>query len=96
MPDSSISIRQTQRALRHAASELQQLDGRLAALARSIVPEAGKRLPAALRGGAESVSSDLLRDAIETLEALAGASEDDVARRRLEIDAAAEQVAAFG
>jgi hypothetical protein len=96
MPDSSISIRRAQKALRQAASELQELDGRLAALARSIVPQAGRLLPAALRGGAECVSSELLRDAIETLEALAGASEDDVARRRFEIDAAAEQVAAFG
>ncbi len=96
MTDSSTSIRRAQRALRQAASELQELDGRLATLARSIVPSSGRLLPAALREGAECVSSDLLRDAIETLETLAGASEGDVARRSFEIDAAAEQVAAFG
>ena len=92
----SISMSRAQQALREVANELHELDGRLAALTRSIVPRAGRLLPAALQGGAECVRSDLLRDAIETLEALAGASEDDIARRRLEIDAAAEQVAAFG
>ncbi len=96
MPETSISIRRAQKAFLDTADELQELDGRLAAVAESIVPLAGQRLPSDLRGGARVVRDDLLRDAIETLRALAAASEEDLARRRLEIDAATEKIAAFG
>ncbi len=96
MPETSISIRRAQRAFLDTASELQELDGRLAALAESIVPQAGRLLPNELRGGAQIVRSDLLRDAIETLRALGGANEEEVARRRLEVEAATESIAAFG
>ncbi len=96
MPETSISIRRAQKAFLDTADELQEVDSRLAALALSIVPQAGKRLPHDLRGGARIVRDDLLRDAIETLRALGGASEEDLVRRRLEIDAATEKIAAFG
>ncbi len=96
MAETSISIRRAQRALLDAASELQDLDGRLAVLANRIVPRAGELLAAELRGGAQCVRNDLLHDAIETLRALGEASEEDVARRRRQVEMAAEQVAAFG
>ena len=56
----------------------------------------GQVLAGELRGGAQAVRSDLLRDAIETLRALAGAEEEDVMRRRLEVEAATSSIAAFG
>ena len=96
MPETSISIRRAQKAFLQTATELQELDSRLAALAKSIVPQAGKQLPKELRGGAQCVRYDLLHDAIETLRVLGGASEEDVMRRRHEIDAATSSVAAFG
>ncbi len=96
MPETSISIRRAQKALLETADELQELDSRLAAVANSIVPQAGKRLPNDLRGGAQCVRNDLLRDAIATLRALGGASEQDVVRRGLEVDVATGAIAAFG
>ncbi len=96
MSETSISVRRAQKALLQTASELQELDGRLAALAKSIVPQAGKLLPKELRGGAQCVRSDLLHDAIETLKALGAASEEDVVRRRHEVEAATASITAFG
>lgn len=96
MPETSISIRRAQKAFLQTASELQEIEGKLAVLAQSIVPQAGKLLPKELRGGAQTVRNDLLHDAIETLRALGGASEEDVMRRRHEVDAATQSIAAFG
>lgn len=96
MAETSISIRRAQRAFLDTASELQDLDGRLAVLAESIEAQAGKLLPGELRGAAECVRSDLLRDAIDTLRALGGAREEDVIRRRHEVGAATQSIAAFG
>ncbi len=96
MPETSISVRRAQKAFLKTASELQEIEGRLAILAKSIVPQAGKLLPRELRGGAQCVRNDLLHDAIETLRALGGASEEDVMRRRHEVDAATQSIAAFG
>ena len=96
MPETSISVRRAQEAFLKTASELQEIEGRLATLAQSIVPQAGKLLPKELRGGAQCVRNDLLQDAIETLKALGGASEEDVMRRRHELDAATSSITAFG
>ncbi len=96
MPENSISIRRAQKAFLETASELQDIEGRLATLAKSIVPQNGKLLPRELSGGAQCVRNDLLHDAIETLRALAGASEEDVMRRRHEVDAATQSITAFG
>ena len=96
MPETPTSIRRAQRAFLQTASELQEIESRLAALAQSIVPQAGELLPKELRGGAQTVRNDLLHDAIETLRALGGASEEDVMRRRHEVDAATQSIAAFG
>ncbi len=96
MSETSISIRRAQRRFLETAAELKELDGRLAVLAKSIVPQTGRVLPGELRGGAQIVRTDLLRDAIETLQALGGASEEGVRRRRLEAEAATASIAAFG
>ena len=55
MPETSISIRRAQKAFLQTASELQEIEGRLAVLARSIVPRNGKLLPRELSGGAQRV-----------------------------------------
>ena len=96
MAKTSTSIRRAQKAFLDTARELQELDGRLATVAESIVPRTGELLPSELRGGAQCVRSDLLRDAIETLRALGGAREEDVVRRRHKVDAATGSIAAFG
>ncbi len=96
MAETSISIRRAQRGFLETAAELEELDGRLAVLAESIMPRNGSVLPGELRGGAQIVRTDLLRDAIETLQALAGASEEDVMRRRLDVESATSSIAAFG
>ncbi len=96
MPETSISIRRAQKAFLQTASELQTIESRLADLAKAIVPQAGKLLPKELRGGAQCVRNDLLHDAIETLRVLGGASEEDLMKRRHEVDAASQSIAAFG
>ncbi len=96
MPETSISVRRAQKAFLQTASELQEIEGRLAVLAQSIGPRSGKLLPKELSVGAQCVRNDLLHDAIETLRALGGASEEDVTRRRHEVDAATASIAAFG
>ncbi len=97
MAETSISIRRAQRGFLETAAELQELDGRLAALAESIMTTgSGSVLPGELRGGAQIVRTDLLRDAIQTLQALGGANEEDVMRRRLDVEAATSSIAAFG
>ncbi|MCP3961765.1 MAG: hypothetical protein GY719_28315 [bacterium] len=94
--DTVISARRAQRALLQTADELRRIDRRLAEVAGAIAPQPGRALPGELRGGAQCVRTDLLRDAIDTLSTLGRANEQDVARRRFEIDAAAGRVAAFG
>ena len=96
MPETSMTARRAQSALLETADELRQIDRRLADLAGAIVPQPGRVLPEELRGGAQCVRTDLLRDAIETLNALGHATEREVTRRRLEVDAAVERIAAFG
>lgn len=96
MPETSISIRRAQKAFLQTASELQDIEDRLATLAKSIAPQAGKYLPKELRGGAQCVRNDLLHDAIETLRTLGAASEEEVMRRRHEVDAATQSITAFG
>ena len=96
MPATSINVRRFQKALLQAARELDQLDGRLATLADTVQPEFGRALPGELRGGVHCVRTDLLRDAIETLETLARATEEGVTERRLEIGVAIERIATFG
>lgn len=96
MTSQKTNVPAAQSALRQIASELQDLDCRLVALAESIEPTLGRSLPGELRDGIRCVRTDLLHDAIETLRALGDASESRVVSRRLEIDAAAKLVAAFG
>ncbi len=91
-----ISARRAQRALLQTADELRRIDRRLAEVASAIASQPGRALPGELRSGAQCVRTDLLRDAIDTLSALGHASEQDVARRHLEVDDAAGRVAAFG
>ncbi|MEM7356886.1 MAG: hypothetical protein AAF657_39095 [Acidobacteriota bacterium] len=95
-PVQPLSVAAAQRALRQTADELRTIDARLAAIAGAIETRLGSSLPGELRDGTECVRTDLLHDAIESLKALANASESRVVSRRLRIDAAAELVAAFG
>ncbi len=99
MPDCSDSTRPTvataQKALADVASELQQLDERLATVAqviRTLNPSAV--LPGELLAGVETVRSDLLRDAVSTLSALAVLTENAAIERRGEVAAAAEHIIA--
>lgn len=96
MPAKSLSVPAAQKALLEAADELRRIDAHLAAVAGSIETRLGRSLPGELRDGTECVRIDLLHDAIETLKALGRATESRVVSRRLEVDGAAELVAAFG
>jgi len=63
-------------ALRDAAAELRQLDGRLAGIGRELPqPDAEFDVLAELRGAVDVVRTDLLADAIDTLASAAAASE---------------------
>ena len=98
MPDCSDSTRlatTAQRALVEIVSELQQLEKRLETLAQAIAPDPAAVLPAELRAGVECARSELLRDAITTLSALAVLTEDAF-ERRVEVAAAVERIAVFG
>ncbi|MEM7583353.1 MAG: hypothetical protein AAF560_08240 [Acidobacteriota bacterium] len=95
MPDYS-TLAGVQLSLLQAVNELRAIDRRLAELADSIAPGLGHRLPDELESGTQCVRSDLLSDAIETLEALGQATEESVIRRRRSIDDAAGLIVAFG
>ncbi len=96
MPNHRISIPDAQSSLLQTARELRAIDRRLAELAESIPQRLGHRLPDELRDGAQCVRTDLLSDAIDTLEALGNASEESLSQRRHEIATSADLVAAFG
>ena len=96
MPEDAISLRRAQETFLETAAELQAIDHRLAAVADAITPRLGQILPSELEAGARCLRSDLLRDAIETLETLGRATEDSVRKRRSEVDAATGMIAAFG
>lgn len=100
MPDFADSNRlpvpAAQEALGMIASDLERLDERLRILAETIAPEPAAVLPADLRAGVEAVREALLRDAISTLSALALLTEEAALKRRPEVLASADLIAAFG
>ena len=96
MPATSITARSFQQTLLQLAGELADLDGRLGSLADSIQPELGRALPGELRGGTHCVRTDLLRDAIDSLESLGHATEESVLEKRHAVTSAIERIAAFG
>ncbi len=96
MTVTSITAPRFQQNILQIGRELADLDGRLARLADSIQPEVGKALPGELRGGAHCVRTDLLRDAIDTLETLGHATEESVLEKRHAVTSAIERIAAFG
>ena len=74
-PNSTLTFPQAQQAVRHIASDLRDLDHRLARVADAIEPHPIQLLPAALRGMLHIVRTDLLHEAIATLGTLATQSE---------------------
>lgn len=72
-----------QRRLVEIITELRSLDGRLGAIRQSVRPTA-HLLYVELPGVVEAVQTDLLKDAIETLEALATTTEEAIVERSLE------------
>lgn len=96
MPATSMTARSFQQTLLLLAHELAELDGRLGTLADSIQPEIGRALPGELRGTTHCVRTDLLRDAIDTLESLGHATEESVLEKRHAVSSAIERIAAFG
>ena len=99
MPDCAKStpplpIPKAQEALAAIAADLRQLDERLLALVRGIALDPGAVLPADLRAGAETVRTDLLSDAIATLEGLAQLTEELALERQVQVLDAVERLAA--
>ena len=82
MLETAHNLRHAQSTLLQIADELRRLDGRLAAVVDSIEPGRGNQLSDELRGGAQCIRTDLLSDAIDTLCALGGATEESAVRRR--------------
>ncbi len=85
-----------QKSLLRIADEIARLDRRLGSLADTLEPGCAGSLTAVLAEGAHCVRSDLLSDAVATLTRLGEATEEDVRRRRLEVETAAGRIAAFG
>ncbi len=89
MPDCAYSIppaiAESQKTLLAIATELRDLDQRLGVLTTLICPQPGRLLPDELRGVVQCVRTDLLKDAIETLEALGRKTEEDALRETIAI-----------
>lgn len=87
MSDQEKCIRETQAEIARAAEIVALAAMRLDHLSSNcfIPAQAAGYLPGELRGGLQAVRSDLLCDALDTLNMLAHMSEDDAMRRRAEI-----------
>ncbi len=84
MHDLAVAYRVHQQTLLEILSELRDLDRRLGVWAEGLEPSPYELLPGELRGGAQCVRTDLLDDAIATLDQLAQLTEDDAIRLRLQ------------
>ena len=74
--DSNLTFPQAQQAVHQVAIDLAEIDHRIARIAGTIELHPTQALPAALRGTLQVVRTDLLQDAIATLETLASQSEE--------------------
>jgi coenzyme F420-reducing hydrogenase alpha subunit len=83
--DSNLTFPQAQQAVRQVAIDLAEIDHRIARIAGAIEPHPTRALPGALRGTLQVVRSDLLQDAIATLETLATQSEEGYASEQIRL-----------
>jgi len=94
MSEASKKISQAQEELLAIAGGLDELNGRLAAVVEQMEPDQDL-LSREILSGARCVSTDLLRDAIETLRVLGRQSVDAILERRAEIADSMERIFAF-
>ena len=84
-PHSTLTFPQAQQAVRQAAAYLRTLDHRIARIAGAIEPHPTQALPGALSATLQVVRTDLLADAIATLETLASQSEEGFAVEQIRL-----------
>ena len=84
-PHSTLTFPQAQQAVRQVATDLRDLDHRIARIAGAIEPHPTQALPGALSATLQVVRTDLLADAIATLETLATQSEEGFAVEQIRL-----------
>ena len=84
-PDSTLTFPQAQQAVHQVAVDLAEIDHRIDRISGAIEPHPTQALPGALRGILQVVRTDLLADAIATLETLASQSEEGFAIEQLRL-----------
>ena len=75
LTDLKLTFPQAQEAVRQAALDLAEIEHRIGRISQAIEPDPTQALPGALSGTLQVVRTDLLQDAIATLETLATQSE---------------------
>ena len=95
-PHSTLTFPQAQQAVRQVAADLRALDHRIAWIAGAIEPHPTQALPGALRGILQVVRTDLLEDAIATLETLATQSEEGYAIEQIRLAETLDLLACHG
>jgi hypothetical protein len=94
--DSNLTFPQAQQAVHQVAIDLAEIDHRIARISGAIEPHPTQALPAALRGILQVVRTDLLADAIATLETLVSQSEESFAVEQIRLAETLELLACRG
>jgi coenzyme F420-reducing hydrogenase alpha subunit len=94
--DSNLTFPQAQQAVHQVAIDLAEIDHRIARISGAIKPHPTQALPGALRGILQAVRTDLLADAIATLETLATQSEEGFAVEQIRLAEALDFLACQG
>ena len=95
-PHSNLTFPQAQQAVHQAAIDLAEIDHRIARISEAIEPHPTQALPGALRGILQVVRTDLLADAIATLETLATQSEEGFAVEQIRLAETLDYLACRG
>ncbi len=100
MPDfpkstSSLTNREAQLAVQQIAGELRSIDRRLGGLIEAIEPRPDEVLPAELKGVLQVVRSDLLLDAITTLDTLGCLTEEGLVLEQIRFAEAADRISSI-
>ena len=94
--DSNLTFPQAQQAVHQVAIDLAEIDHRIARISGAIEPHPTQALPGALRGILQVVRTDLLADAIATLETLATQSEEGFAVEQIRLAETLDYLACRG